>query len=131
MAKVPDNLRYTRDHEWTRLDHDGSVVVGITDYAQNSMGEIVYVELPKSGEHVTKEEAFGVVESTKSVSDLVAPLNGEVTESNEIPVQNPEVCNEDPYEDGWMIKVEPLDPSELDELMGPEEYEEYVAGLGG
>jgi glycine cleavage system H protein len=129
MSNIPEDLHYTREHEWARVDADGNVVIGITDYAQSSLGEIVYVELPEVGDGVTREEAFGVVESTKSVSDLLAPISGNVTETNGIPVDNPEVCNEDPYAEGWMVKIEPLDPSELDTLMGADEYEEYVSGL--
>ncbi len=129
MSNIPEDLHYTREHEWARVDSNGNVVIGITDYAQSSLGEIVYVELPEVGDSVTREEAFGVVESTKSVSDLLAPISGNVTETHGIPVENPEVCNEDPYEDGWMLKIEPIDPGELDQLMGADEYEEYVSGL--
>ena len=129
MSNILPNLHYTKDHEWARLDHDGTVAIGITDYAQEALGEIVYVEVPSTGTEVTKEEAFGVVESTKSVSDLVAPVSGNVLEANKIPVDNPEVCNEDPYEEGWLIKIKPSDPSELDDLMDADEYEEYVGSI--
>ena len=129
MSKILPELHYTKDHEWARLEHDGSVVVGITDYAQESLGEIVYVDVPSKGTDVTKEEAFGVIESTKSVSDLLAPVSGEIAAQNTIVADSPEVCNEDPYEEGWLVKITPDDPSDLDDLMTADEYEDFVGSL--
>lgn len=126
---LPKDCRYTKEHEWARLEGDGVVVVGVTEYAAEKLGDIVYVELPKEGDDVTKDETFGFVESTKSVSDLFAPVSGSVTEVNESLVDSPEIVNEDPWDEGWMIKIEMSDASELDKLMSPKEYEEYVGEL--
>ena len=122
---VPKDLRYTKEHEWARLDGD-TVVVGITDYAQDSLGDVVYVELPEEGSEVSKDEPFGVVESVKAVSDLYAPISGNVVEVNDALVDSPEVINEDPYGEAWMIRIEPSDPSELDDLLSAEDYEKHV-----
>jgi len=125
MVDIPDELKYTKEHEWASIEGN-SVTVGITDYAQDALGEIVYIELPGEGDEVTKDEPFGAVESTKSVSDLYAPVSGEVIEVNEMLLDSPEVINEDPYGEGWMIKVKMYDPAELDDLMDAEEYVEYI-----
>jgi len=125
MVEIPEELKYTKEHEWTRTE-DGLIVVGITSYAQDALGEIVYVELPSEGDEITKGDPFGGVESTKSVSDLYAPLSGEVVEVNELLLDSPETINEDPYGAGWMIKVKPYDKDELDELMDYEEYTDYI-----
>lgn len=122
-------LRYTKDHEWARTDDDGLVTVGVTDYAQEQLGEIVYVELPTSGEELTQDEPFGVIESTKSVSDLFAPLTGTVEESNTTLINSPQIINEDPYGDGWIMKVNAESLDELDELMSASEYEDYTSTL--
>ncbi len=122
---VPKDLKYTSEHEWVRLDGE-TVVVGITDHAQDSLGDVVYVELPEEGAAVTKDEPFGVVESVKAVSDLYAPVTGTVTEVNDALVDSPEVINEDPYGEAWMIRIEPASPEELDELLSPEDYEKHV-----
>lgn len=122
----PEDLRYTKDHEWAR-SKGGRVTVGITEFAQNQLGDIVYVELPDVGEQVTKGEAFGVVESTKAVSDLYAPLSGKVVEINSPLIDAPEGINEDPYGEGWMIVVEPSNPKELDELLDAKAYTALVA----
>ena len=121
----PEDLRYTKDHEWAR-SKDGRVVVGITEFATDQLGDVVYVELPAVGEQVKKGEAFGVVESTKAVSDLYAPVSGKVVEINAPLVDAPEGINEDPYGDGWMIAVEPSNPKELDELLDPKAYAALV-----
>lgn len=119
------NLRYTRDHEW--LNIEGNIVtIGITDYAQESLGDIVFVEFPEEGSEVVNGETFGVVESVKAVSDLYSPVTGKVTEINDDIVESPEVVNDDPYGDGWMIKVEMNSNIELDDLLTDEEYEEFV-----
>lgn len=122
----PEDLRYTKDHEWAR-SKGGRVVVGITEFAQNQLGDIVYVELPDVGEQVTRGETFGVVESTKAVSDLYAPVSGKVVEINSPLVEAPEGINDDPYGEGWMIAVEPSNPKELDELLDAKAYAALVA----
>jgi len=125
MLETPENLKYTKEHEWARLE-EGLVIIGITSYAQDALGEIVYVELPSEGDEITKGDPFGGVESTKSVSDLYAPLSGEVVEVNEALLDSPETINEDPYGAGWMIKVRPYDLDELEDLMDHEEYADYI-----
>jgi glycine cleavage system H protein len=111
--EFPDHLKYTKEHEWARVEN-GSVVVGVTDYAQDSLGEVVYVELPDDGSEVTKDEAFGVIESTKAVSDLYSPVSGTVTDVNDTLLDSPELINEDPYDEGWILKIEMSDPTELE-----------------
>jgi glycine cleavage system H protein len=123
--EFPEDLKYSKEHEWARPDSEG-LVVGITDYAQDSLGEIVYVELPEEGSRVLRGEAFGVVESTKAVSDLYAPVSGTVGEVNDTLLDNPELINEDPYEDGWLIRITMSDASELDKLMGAAEYMTFL-----
>jgi glycine cleavage system H protein len=122
----PEDLKYTREHEWAKFEEDGVVVVGITDYAQESLGEIVYVELPDEGSQVSQGEAFGVVESTKAVSDLYAPVSGAVVEVNDTLLDSPELINEDPYEDGWLIRIELSDPREKVKFMSATEYQSYI-----
>ncbi|GMV43033.1 MAG: glycine cleavage system H protein [Myxococcales bacterium] len=126
---MPKDCRYTKEHEWARPEGDGIIVVGVTEYAAEKLGDIVYVELPKEGDEVTKDETFGFVESTKSVSDLFAPASGTVVEVNEALVDSPEIVNEDPWDEGWFIKVEMSDPRELNKLMSAAEYEEYIGEL--
>ena len=121
----PEDLQYTRDHEWTRLQGN-RITVGITDFAQDQLGDVVYVELPEVGDVVKKGEAFGVVESTKAVSDLFAPVSGKVVEVNNPLADAPETVNEDAYEEGWMIVVEISDPKELAELMDAAAYRKFV-----
>ncbi|HTN53412.1 MAG TPA: glycine cleavage system protein GcvH [Anaeromyxobacter sp.] len=123
--EFPEDLRYTRDHEWARRK-GANLVVGITDFAQDQLGDVVYVELPDVGDPVKKGEAFGVVESTKAVSELFAPLSGKVVEVNDPLSDAPETVNEDPYEEGWMIVIEPSDPAELDALMDAKAYRAFV-----
>jgi glycine cleavage system H protein len=123
--EFPEDLKYTREHEWVLID--GSIAtIGITDHAQHELGDVVFVELPAVGDRVEKTEAFGVVESTKAVSDVYAPLSGEVTEINDDLPDNPELINEDPYGDGWMIKIAVGDAADLDDLMSAEEYRKFV-----
>ena len=122
---IPDDLKYTRDHEWAR-SKGGRVVVGITDFAQDQLGDVVYVELPAVGDEVKKGESFGVVESTKAVSDLFAPVSGKVVEVNDPLVETPETVNEDPYEEGWLIAIEPSDPAELAALLDAKAYKAFV-----
>jgi len=124
--EFPEDLRYSKEHEWVLVE--GHVAtVGITDFAQDQLGDIVFVELPAVGDKVSKEDAFGVVESVKAVSDIYAPVSGTVLEVNDDLPENPEMVNEDAYGDGWMIKIEMSDPDELEDLMSAAEYEEYVA----
>ena len=125
MVEIPEVLKYTKEHEWARVEDD-IVIIGITDYAQDALGEIVYIELPSEGDEITRGEPFGAVESTKSVSDLYAPISGEVVEVNEALLDSPEAINEDPYGEGWMVKVKPYDPSELEDLMDSDDYTEFI-----
>ena len=123
---IPDDLLYTKDHEWVRVE--GKVAtVGVTAYASEQLGDIVYSELPAEGEAVTKDETFGVLESVKAVSDCYAPVTGKVVESNDVLKDNPETVNEDPYGDGWMIKVEMNDAAETKGLMDHKAYEAFLA----
>jgi glycine cleavage system H protein len=121
----PEDLKYTREHEWAR-QKGTRIVVGITDFAQDQLGDVVYVELPDIGDPVKKGESFGVVESTKAVSELFAPVTGKVVEVNDPLSDSPETINEDPYEEGWMIAIEPADPKELDALMDVKAYQAFV-----
>ena len=123
--EIPKELRYSREHEWVAVE-EGSATIGITDYAQEQLGDVVYVELPQVGAQVTKDEAFGVVESVKAVSDIYAPVSGTVTEINVPLPDSPETINEDPYGDAWMIRVELSDPEELDELMTAAQYKKFI-----
>lgn len=123
--EFPQELRYSNEHEWVAVEDDVATV-GITDYAQEQLGDVVYVELPAIGDEVIKDEAFGVVESIKAVSDIYAPVSGRVIGVNTDLPESPEVINEDPYGDGWMIKVKMSDIAELDDLMTAQQYEEYV-----
>ena len=122
----PADLKYTKDHEWIRVE--GNVAyVGITDYAQGELGEIVFVDITTEGETVEKEEVFGTIEAVKTVSDLFMPVSGEVIEANAELDDKPELVNEDVYGNGWLIKISLSDPSELDELMSAAEYEQLIA----
>lgn len=122
----PADLKYTKDHEWIRVD--GNVAyVGITDYAQSELGEIVYVDIATEGETLDKEEVFGTIEAVKTVSDLFMPVSGEVIEANAELEDKPELVNEDVYGNGWLIKISMSDPSELDELLSAADYEQLIA----
>ena len=122
---VPTNLKYTKDHEWLRVEGDVAVI-GITDFAQQELGDIVYVEIETVGETLEKEEVFGSVEAVKTVSDLFMPLSGEVLELNENLDANPELVNTDPFNDGWMVKVKISDQSELDDLLDSDAYSALI-----
>jgi glycine cleavage system H protein len=124
--EIPQGLKYSKEHEWVATE-ELVATVGITDHAQDQLGEIVYIELPAVGEKVSKDDPFGVIESVKAVSDIYAPVSGTVIEVNEDLPESPEVVNEDPYGDGWLIKVKMNDPSDLEDLMDGEEYSELVA----
>lgn len=121
----PEDLKYTKEHEWIRLK-DNVAVVGITDYAQEQLGEVVFVELPDEGEEITKDDSFGVVESVKSVSDIYAPVSGRVIDVNDPILDNPETLNEEPYGEGWLIKVEISNPKEIEDLMSATHYQAYI-----
>ena len=123
---VPTDLRYTKDHEWVRVNGD-EATVGITDYAADQLGDIVFVELPEVGRAFTQSAAFGVVESVKAVSDLFAPIGGEVIEANDALAATPELVNASPFEDGWMIRLRVSEPGQLDGLLDPDAYDAMVA----
>jgi len=124
----PADLHYTAEHEWARLE-GSNVRVGITHYAQDALGDVVYVELPDAGTRVTQEAPFGEIQSPKAVSDLFAPVTGEIIERNEEVIAAPELVNEDPYGEGWLVVIRPDDAAELDELLDPAAYEELVRSL--
>lgn len=123
---IPSELKYTKDHEWVRVEGDVATV-GITDFAQGELGDIVYVEVETLDETLDKDEVFGTVEAVKTVSDLFLPLSGEIIEFNESLETDPEVVNSDPYGDGWMVKIKISDPSEVDTLLDASGYEALIA----
>ncbi|MCC8146977.1 MAG: glycine cleavage system protein GcvH [Bacteroidales bacterium] len=123
--KFPENVKYTQDHEWIRVEGDVAFV-GITDYAQDQLGEIVFVEVATEGESIDKNEVFGTIEAVKTVSDLLMPVSGEVVEFNTSLEDQPEVVNSDPYGEGWIIKVSLKDASELDSLLSADKYQEFI-----
>jgi glycine cleavage system H protein len=129
MSNVPADLRYTREHEWAKQE-GGRIRVGITEFAQEQLGDVVFVELPKQGARVRAHQTFGVVESVKAVSDLFAPMSGEVAEINAQLVKKPETVNQDPYGQGWMIVVTPADAKEWDQLLTAAQYSEFIAQGG-
>ncbi len=122
----PEELRYTSEHEWAASEEGGRVRVGITDFAQDALGDVVYVDLPATGTEVRAGETFGEVESTKSVSDLFSPVSGRVVERNDQLEDAPELVNQDPYGEGWMVVIEPSDPSEVDDLLDADAYRRQV-----
>jgi glycine cleavage system H protein len=126
MSDVPGHLRYTNDHEWVRSDDSTTVRVGITDYAQEALGDVVYVSLPEVGASMTKGDAVGEVESTKSVSDIYAPLSGTVSARNERLDEHPELINSDPYGDGWMLEIDVSDKGDIDGLLDAAGYTELT-----
>jgi glycine cleavage system H protein len=123
---VPAELRYSKDHEWARLEASGRVRVGITDYAQDALGDVVFIELPATGTTVAMGDTFGEVESTKSVSDLFAPVSGTVVEVNDMLTEAPEKLNEDPYGEGWICLIEPDDPAQFDILLDANAYSSLI-----
>ena len=122
---IPENLKYTKDHEWISIEGDVATV-GITDFAQGELGDIVYVEIEKIGENFSKEEVFGTVEAVKTVSDLFIPVEGEILELNEDLETSPEDVNNDPYDKGWMIKMKVSNPGDLDNLLSSDEYKKLI-----
>jgi len=125
MANIPEDLRYSKDHEWIRVEGDVATV-GITDYAQHALGDVVYVDMPRVGDKFGTHESFGSVESVKAVSEIFLPVGGEVTDVNNGVNDTPEAVNNDPYNAGWMVKVKMENPGEADALMSAVEYEEYL-----
>jgi glycine cleavage system H protein len=125
MANVPEDLHYSKDHEWVKVD-GGEAIIGITDYAQNSLGDVVYVELPKVNDEFAANEAFGSVESVKAVSEVFTPVAGTVSTINESLADEPETVNTDPYGAGWMIRVKMSNPGEVDSLLTAAEYEDFT-----
>jgi len=125
MFEIPDDRKYLESHEWATTEGD-AVRIGISDFAQDELGDVVFVELPAEGDELAAGEEFGVVESIKAVSDLYAPISGTVTAVNEELFDAPELLNDDPYGDGWMLEAEPADESEFDDLLSPEEYREQT-----
>jgi glycine cleavage system H protein len=123
---IPDDVRYSSDHEWVRVTNDGTARIGITDYAQNSLGDIVFVQMPEPGTSVSQGDAIGEVESTKSVSDILSPVSGVVLARNDALDSTPELVNSDPYGDGWMIEIELAEDSDLDGLLDASAYAELI-----
>ncbi|HZB03151.1 MAG TPA: glycine cleavage system protein GcvH [Actinomycetota bacterium] len=126
----PEELRYTKEHEWVSVEDGDRVRVGITDFAQDALGDVVYVDIPEEGTEVTSGQAFGEVESTKSVSDIYSPVSGRIAERNGVLSETPELVNRDPYGEGWMVVVEMSDPSELNRLLNAASYREMVEEAG-
>lgn len=122
---IPEDLKYTKDHEWIRVEKD-VVYVGVTDFAQGELGDVVFVEIETEGENLDREEVFGTIEAVKTVSDMFMPLSGEILEVNQKIEDEPELVNNDPYGDGWMIKISIADSSELDDLLTPGQYKNLV-----
>ena len=122
---VPDNLKYTKDHEWLKIDGEFAFI-GITDYAQNELGDIVFIEVETVGETLEKEKAFGTIEAVKTVSDMFMPVGGEVLEFNEELSSKPEIINQDPYDQGWVVRIKVSDPAELEELLNAAQYKELI-----
>jgi glycine cleavage system H protein len=125
MANVPDNLHYSKDHEWLRVEGD-TAVIGITDHAQEQLGDVVYVELPKVGDEFVGNDSFGSVESVKAVSEIFTPVSGKISETNDSLNDEPEKVNKDPYGDGWMIKMTMKNSGEVDSLLTAAEYEDFT-----
>lgn len=123
--KIPENLKYTKDHEWLRVE-EGCAYIGVTDFAQRELGDVVFVEIETEGEKLDKEEVFGTIEAVKTVSDMFMPVSGEVLEINPKIDDEPELVNKDPYGEGWLIKISIADSSELEELLTPEQYNDLI-----
>jgi len=129
VSNIPDRLLYTKDDEWVRVEGD-EAVIGLTDYAQDALSDIVYVELPDAGEFFDSGEAFAVVESVKAAADMYMPIGGEVVESNEALLDSPEILNSDPYDKGWMMRIKIADPSEIETLIDPAAYGKFCDERG-
>ena len=124
MSDIPGDLKFLSSHEWARVESDGTITIGISDHAQDLLGDIVFVELPEIGQSVDAENDTAIVESVKAASDIYSPLSGEVIEVNSLLEDQPEIINSSPYEDGWFFKLTPSDMDELDNLLSPEDYSE-------
>lgn len=124
---TPADLKYTKEHEWIKDNGDGTVTIGITEFAQGELGDIVFVELEEVGSDFSQDDVFGTVEAVKTVSELFAPISGEIVEINEALEDNPEIVNDEPYEGGWMVKMKVSDSSELDDLLSAEDYEDITS----
>jgi|TARA_B110000014_G_C20073882_1_gene560378 glycine cleavage system H protein len=122
MSDIPGDLKFLSSHEWVRVESDGTITVGISDHAQDLLGDIVFVELPEVGQSIDAESDTAIVESVKAASDIYSPLSGEVIEVNSLLEDQPEIINSSPYEDGWFFKLNPIDLGELDNLLSPEDY---------
>ena len=122
MSQTPSELKYASSHEWARLEEDGTVTIGISDHAQEALGDVVFVELPEVGDTLAAGDEAGVVESVKAASDLYAPIGGEVLEINGVLEDEPEIVNSDPYNDGWFFRLQPSDTAELDKLLAADDY---------
>lgn len=129
MIEAPDNLKYTEDHEWLRLEDDGTVTLGITDHAQQTLGELVFVEVPDAGDSFAVGDACAVVESVKAASDVYCPLAGTVSEANVALADQPELINNSPYGDGWILRLEPQNTADLEDLLDAEAYQQFLAGI--
>ena len=127
MSEIPTELRYTKSHEWVRLEEDGTVTVGISDHAQELLGDLVFVELPEVGTQMAAEEACCVVESVKAASDVYMPITGEIIDTNQALVDEPEIINSSPYDDGWVFKIKPDDADDVEQLMDASTYESEIA----
>ena len=128
MAEIPSNLKFLESHEWARLEDDGTITVGISDHAQELLGDIVFVELPEIGKDISKSGDIAIVESVKAASDVYSPVTGQVTEVNEALIDNPEIIISSPYEDGWFFKIQPQDITEMNELLDATAYESASEG---
>jgi glycine cleavage system H protein len=126
MSEIPTDLRYTRSHEWVRLEEDGTVTVGISDHAQNALGDIVFVELPEVDTHYAAEDACCVIESVKAASDMYMPISGTVVDTNQALVDEPEMINGSAYDDGWIFKITPDDEDDIEQLMDASSYESEI-----
>jgi glycine cleavage system H protein len=128
MNEVPDNLKYTEGHEWLRMEDDGTVTLGITDHAQQALGELVFVDVPDAGDSFAVGDACAVVESVKAASDVYCPLAGTVTEANPALGDQPELINSGPYVEGWILRLQPQSTTDLDDLLDAEAYQQFVVG---
>ena len=124
MNEIPGDLKFRPSHEWVRVEEDGTVTVGISDHAQDLLGDIVFVELPETGRQISAEDEIAIVESVKAASDVYSPISGEIIEINELLIDAPETVNDSPYADGWFVKIQPENIDELNDLLSPDEYGE-------
>ena len=125
----PNDRKYSKEHEWAKVEADGTVSIGITDYAQEHLGDIVFLDLPETGTSVKQSEKLGEVESVKSVSDIYSPLSGQIVETNQAVMDSPELVNQFPHDDGWLVRIEPSDKEELESLMSDSDYQSFLEGL--